>query len=350
MECAPAVECLPGNTLGTIASYDGVRSSKALSQKALRAPEEFKDADIAIPKYWIGLYGGELKGQVLRFRLAGNLDGPCVFALGGISAGRIVSDAGEGEQGWWREIARPGGGIDLDQYCVIGFDYPTGDETVDLCPEDFAELIAYGLKELGIEKLEAFVGASFGGMIGLAFARKYPALVERLCVISAAHRPHPMAQAWRIIQRRIIEFAEAQGAPAEGVALARELAMTTYRTPEEFAGRFSHQLGAADSVDGYLAARGGDYARTVSAARYLTLSAAIDRHDEKPEAIKTRTFVVGVDSDRLAPLSDVEDLERRLGGPSSLAVISSAYGHDAFLKESCALNAQLQSFFRQELS
>jgi len=350
MECAPVVECLPGNTLGTIASYGGARSPKALSQKAFQAPREIKDADIAIPKYWIGLYGGELKGQVLRFRFAGNLEGPFVLALGGISAGRAVSGAGEGEQGWWREIARSGGGIDLNHYCVIGFDYPTGDETVDLCPEDFAELIAYGLKELNVEKLDALIGASFGGMIGLAFARKYPALVERLCVISAAHRPHPMAQAWRIIQRRIIELADAQGAPTEGVALARELAMTTYRTPEEFAERFSHELDAADSVGGYLAARGEDYACTVSAARYLTLSAAIDRHDEKPEAIKTPAFVIGVDSDRLAPLSDVEQLVRRLGGPSSLAVISSPYGHDAFLKESRALNAELQSFFRQELS
>lgn len=348
MAYAPAVEFSPREASCPTAFDGRAYAPEGKIEKGFHKPGSFLDADVAIPKYWIGLYGGELKGQVLRFRFAGNLEGPCVLALGGISAGRAVSDAGE--QGWWREVACPGGGIDLDKYCVIGFDYPTGEEAVDLCPEDFAELIAYGLKELNVEKLDAFVGASFGGMIGLAFARKYPELLDRLCVISAAHRPHPMAQAWRVIQRRIIEFASVQGAPAQGVALARELAMTTYRTAEEFSERFTPKLDAADSVGGYLAARGEDYACKVSPARYLTLSAAIDRHDEKPEAIKTPAFVIGVDSDRLAPLSDVEDLERRLGGPSSLAVISSTYGHDAFLKESRALNAQLQTFFRQELS
>ena len=40
------------------------------------------------------------------------------------------------------------------------------------------------------------------------------------------------------VQRRLLAFAHDCGREAEGVALARELAMITYRTPEEFALRF----------------------------------------------------------------------------------------------------------------
>ena len=61
-------------------------------------------------------------------------------------------------------------------------------------------------------------------MVGLAFAELYPDWAEQLIVVSAAHRAHPQATAWRGIQRRILQFAVAAGRPEEGVALARELA------------------------------------------------------------------------------------------------------------------------------
>ena len=118
------------------------------------------------------------------------------------------------------DVACADGGIDLNHYCVIGFDYPSAPSPIPLCPEDFAELIAIALKTLDIRNLSAIVGSSFGGMIGLAFARKYPSRLGKLCIISAAHRPHPMAQAWRVTQRRIIEFAVQQNKPEAGVALA----------------------------------------------------------------------------------------------------------------------------------
>ena len=63
--------------------------------------------------------------------------------------------------------------------------------------------------------------------------------VEQLVVISAADRAHPMATAWRSVQRRIVRFALAAAGPAEGLELARALAMATYRSPEEFAARFA---------------------------------------------------------------------------------------------------------------
>ena len=45
------------------------------------------------------------------------------------------------------------------------------------------------------------------------------------------------------------------------------------------------------------------------------------------------TTLIGFSSDRLVPLSDLCELQRRCGAPAPLHVIDSRYGHDAFLKE-----------------
>ncbi len=300
---------------------------------------------------WRGRYGARLDGEEIRLRFAGNLCGPFVLVLGGISAHRFVAHESGGRSGWWGRIARPGGPIDLKTYCVVGADYCPAEPAapIDLCPEDFATLLNFALGRAGVKRLYGFVGSSFGGMIGLAYARLFPTTLDRLAVISAAHVSHPMAQAWRLVQRRVIEFAIEAGRSQDGVALARQFAMTTYRTPEEFKGRFDPRLGAPDNVGNYLDRRGFDYAAKMSAARYLTLSAAIDRHHEQPESITTPTLAIGVDSDRLVPFTDVKELSDRLGGPSSVVAIASLYGHDAFLKETAAIGRHLESFLEKGL-
>jgi homoserine O-acetyltransferase len=43
--------------------------------------------------------------------------------------------------------------------------------------------------------------------------------------------------------------------------------------------------------------------------------------------------LIGFPTDRLVPLADLCELQRRLRGPATLEVVDSPYGHDAFLKE-----------------
>ncbi|TLY55319.1 MAG: alpha/beta fold hydrolase [Gammaproteobacteria bacterium] len=162
-------------------------------------------------------------------------------------------------------------------------------------------------------------------------------------------RSHPLATAWRSIQRRIVSLAAACGQAQEGLKVARALAMTTYRSAAELAARF----GGTASRDGqrfvfpveeYLFARGCDYATRHRAESFLTLSESIDLHRVDASRVFVPTTVVAVREDQLVPLEDLRALAARLPH-GRLHEISSIYGHDAFLKESY----QLRGIFRAAL-
>jgi homoserine O-acetyltransferase len=298
------------------------------------------DVSMAIADTWRSKGGSVLLGEVLRLRIVGNHTGPAVLVLGGISAGRFVAAQ---DDGWWQRLVGPGRAVDTDRFRVIGADYPpeTLRDAADLCPEDFARLLKSALSNAGIEHLGGLIGASFGGMIGLAFARLFPETVEKVSVLCAAHRPSPMGTALRHVQRQILELTCGTNREADGVALARQLAMTTYRSEEEFDQRFAP---GCEDLASYLGHQGKLYGGKVSAARYLTLSAAVDRHAENPSDIGVPVQVIAADTDRLVPLALTQELASGLPRLSGFHVLRSRYGHDAFLKECSAIAPLLRRF------
>ncbi len=314
----------------------------ALALKPL--PAVAVDIEIELPSGIRLVSGDVLPDRVIRVRRFGPPDAPQIVALGGISAGRDVC----GEIGWWRDtLERFVGDIG-----VIGLDFaPLGNERVRLCPHDQARLLALALDGLGIGKLHALIGASYGGMVGLAFAALTPERVERLCVISAAHKPAAQALAWRGVQRRVVEYGLTHDDGAGGLALARQLAMITYRTPEEFEARFGAGIGedGRGAVDAYLEARGDDYARRTQPQRWLTLSEAIDRFQVQPADIGVATTLVACPSDQLAPLADIEALAAGLPRLRALHTLPSIYGHDAFLKEPARLGALIAQLLEEPI-
>lgn len=299
------------------------------------------DLVVPIPKPFELLSGDVLGDAAVLVRRFGNPRGPQVVALGGISAGRNVL----GEDGWWRGVL--GAAVDLDRFGVIGLDFaPTGDERVRITPHDQARLVALALQALGIARLHAFVGASYGGNVGLAFAALHPDKLDRLCVISAAHRPTAQALAWRGVQRRIVEFGLEQGEGGAGLSLARQLAMITYRSAEEFETRFG--AGVDDSgrgeLDRYLIARGQAYVDAMAPKRWLSLSEAIDRFEAAPEAVVVPTVLIACPTDQLVPLGSMRELARRLPRLVAFHEVPSLYGHDAFLKEAATLPPIVRAF------
>jgi len=293
-------------------------------------------------------HGGRLSNVRVAWRLVGPANAPVVCALGGISSNRRVFDLDEPRKGWWSEVVGPGQALDAERFRVLSFDYlggsaeTTGPGQVSGFPSistyDQAELLVRLLNNLGIKSLRAIVGGSYGGMVALAFGERYPERVSRLVVIGAADRTHPMATAWRSVQRRILQFAVECGRPKEGLQLARALAMSTYRSAEEFEARFDGAPTRAEErfsfhVEQYLFARGSDFAEKHQPEAIVGLSESIDLHRVDAARIFVPTTIVAIREDQLVPLSDLRGLAARLP-VARLHEISSIYGHDAFLKES----------------
>ncbi|MEM7166871.1 MAG: homoserine O-succinyltransferase [Planctomycetota bacterium] len=294
----------------------------------------------------------EPRGCAVTWQCHGPIDAPMVVVQGGISANAQVADSPCGSRsGWWRNLVGPGCAIDTTQVCVLSLDYLGGPqdrfgyEPASVTPRLQAAATARVLRALGVSKLRAFVGASYGGMVGLALAARYPQLLEKLLVISAPATPDPTATAWRCVQRRILELGEAGLRRDDALALARALAMTTYRSRDEFRARFSTRTTEANSsfpVEEYLTARGRAFVARFSTVAYARLSLAMDLHDVDPRQIRVPTTVVGTTTDQLVPPQQLRELARSISAPTQLELFYSPYGHDAFLKETDRLAAILR--------
>jgi homoserine O-acetyltransferase len=325
-------------------STDG--SKNPGGQRTLPNPVPAQDYLIDIPSSWRGSMGARLAPNTkMKLRTIGNRAAPPVAVLGGISADRHVTDSAE-HRGWWPGFYGSENAIDLSRYQIVSMDFLTGEEVREhpFTPADHADLLTFGLDQIGIPVLHSFVGASFGGMIALSFARQFPERLRGLVVLCAAHRPSAFAQGARAIQRQILQDYMDAGNPGQGIVLARALAMLTYRTSAELNERFSCTQKADGGVSEYIFARGKAFSQTMSAQNYRSLSDSIDHHFEQPEAISSPCLLIGVNEDQIVPVSDMRELAEQLAGPSHLHLISSNFGHDAFLKEINQLGPKIKQF------
>ena len=306
--------------------------------------------DFRVPLDGLRLDAGEASGvtagELVTARLTGPADAPVCAVLGGISASRRVA-ADADAPGWWPSQVGPGRALDTAVRRVLSFEwFAPANGRVSVTPADQARVLERALDVAGIDCLERLVGASYGAMVGIQFACIAPDRIGHLTAISGAHRSHPLATAWRSIQRRIVDLGKAGGDPRAGVELARALAMTTYRSPAEFAARFEGPAEHAGDrlrfpVEDYLEARGRDFGERVSAERFRCLSESIDLQDARPEDARVPAVFAGVCQDLLVPSAQMEELARRWGGPARLILFDSVYGHDAFLKAHDAIAAVL---------
>lgn len=299
-------------------------------------------------------YGSDPVGVEVRYLWCGAPDAPTVIVQGGISADRDVCAGRERATGWWDALVAEGAAVDLAACRVLSIDWLVPADiagVASVSSEDQAAALAALVDELGVGRVQAFIGSSYGAMVGLAFGALCPGKVKSLVLLAGAHRPHPLATAQRSVQRGIVRLGLASGRTGEALALARQLAMTTYRGSEEFSRRFAAGPELRDGrfhfpVEDYLEHAGRRFVERFDPERFLALSESIDLHDVVPEQVTAPATLVGFPSDRLVPLADLCELQRRLGGTATLEVLDSPFGHDAFLKET----VQLAPVLRQALN
>ena len=293
----------------------------------------------------LGSDSGRTLVTELAYRLHGPSQAPVVVALGGISAGPDV-------QQWWQDLYGAGHALDPQHYRILGMDWFGGRWGDGQCvsTDEQAQILAGVLDHLRINRVRLLVGASYGAMVGLAFAARYHERLDELLAISGAHRAHPMAVARRQIQRDIVRLGESAGRAEDGLVLARALALTTYRPAALFEEQFDDldPQRVAAAIAAYFDHQGSKFLASFDAARYCSLSESLDLHQVTPERVCCPVTLVGVDTDELVPCRQLNELAARLGRRCRLQIIHSRYGHDAFLKEPELFNELIRSVLAEE--
>ncbi|HEY4733830.1 MAG TPA: homoserine O-succinyltransferase [Gemmatimonadaceae bacterium] len=282
----------------------------------------------------------ELDGETVCYEINGAERAPVVAVLGGISASRhVASSPNDSRQGWWENVVGIARAIDTTRVRVISLDYLSRSSgSAPVTTDDQARALVAALDHARVDRLQAVVGASYGGMVALAFAAAFPKRAERVIAISAAHESDPMSTALRHLQRRVVELGSSLGRDRDALSIARGIAITSYLTPAYFEDQIHSEDGrdartAEDRIGHYLRVRGEQFAESWTSERYSSLSLSLDLHSVQPEQIVVPTTVIAITSDRLVPVAQARDLACRLGGPSQLIELDSSCGHDAFLDD-----------------
>jgi homoserine O-acetyltransferase len=321
------------------------------------------------------LESGEiLQGARLAWQCAGPADAPLVVALGGISAHRRPCSA-DGN-GWWESQCGAGKTLDTQRYRVLGIDWLGGcDESTGprsrsrsnetnpsrearqslpllraagegkgrgrefptISTSDQARALLLLLNRLGVRRVHLLVGASYGGNVAQHLAALLGDRLRKLVLLSAAHQPAQFGLGLRHIQRAILDLG---GQAPEALALARSLAVLCYRTTEGIEQRFADDT-SRDGVVGWLQHHGETFSGRFDTAAYRCLGRSLDGHQIDPATIRAPTTLFAVREDLTVPLSLLREYAARAGAHCELVEISSAHGHDAFLKEEAAVSAVL---------
>lgn len=294
----------------------------------------------------------------------------------------VLGAAGPGHPspGWWDAVVGPGQAIDTDRYFVVapnmlgGCQGSTGPASPDhdglpwggsfpaLTVRDQIAAEAALTDQLGIDTWYAVIGGSAGGMRALEWAVEHPERVERLLLLATSAAASAEQIALSSTQIAAIqadpayyggEYYDGPHGPLAGLDLARRIAHIAYRSEAELEERFGRekQVDGRWAVDSYLQHHGAKLVARFDANSYIVLTSAMDSHDvargrgdltSALGRITARTVVAGIDSDRLYPLHQQQQLADLIPTSGPLQVVVSPHGHDGFLVESEQVGALLR--------
>ena len=231
---------------------------------------------------------------------------------------------------------------------------------------DMVDLQAALLEHLGVETLRLVIGGSMGGMQALEWAAMYPDRVHGGVAIGVGAHHSAWSVAFSEAQRAAIyadpafldgEYAPDEG-PDNGLAVARMIAMISYRGKANFESRFGRKtLEDEFEIQSYLRYQGQKLVARFDANTYLRLADAMDSHDlsrgraemaEVLAGMKTPFLTVGISSDILYPAAEVEELASSLPN-ARYQMLHAPQGHDSFLIDMANLDG-IVSRFKHDLA
>ncbi len=246
---------------------------------------------------------------------------------------------------WWPAIVGEGALFDRRHWCVIGVNvlggcYGSTRPEQRVSVRDMVRAQQKVFDRLEIPRLAVVVGGSLGGMQALQWAVDAPERVAHAIVIGASDHHTAMGIALNAVQREAIALD-----PVRGVALARKIAMLTYKSDDllrERHDRKADRKGRAQfDVEGYLDHQGEKFIERMDGATYTLLTHAMDSFDVRDRAAPPGvdlTFV-GISSDWLFRPQEIRAAAKRLH--ARYLELESNHGHDAFLAEPARLHSLL---------
>ena len=288
----------------------------------------------------------------------------------------VVGAAGPGHAtaGWWPSLVGRGAPLDTDELFVVCANVlggcqgttgpssrapdggPWGSRFPEITIADQVAVEAALADALGIGTWQAVLGGSMGGMRALEWAVSRPDRVARLfflasCAVASADQIGTQTTQQTAVRSDPAwaggDYAPGPG-PVAGLGTARRIAHLTYRSGFELDARFGNavQVDGRFAVASYLDHHAAKLAARFDAGSYVVLTEAMNSWDVGRDRggveaalsrVTARSLVAGVDSDRLYPIGQQQQVADALRVP--LHVLSSPYGHDGFLVETAAVGA-----------
>ncbi len=347
-------------------------------------------------------YGGVLKEIEVAYEECGapNNGYNTVYITHALTGDSHVAGIRPGEEkpsGWWEGMVGPGRAIDTNIYHVVCANVlggcsgttgpmstnpetgrPYGSAFPQYSFDDAVDVFRLLLKELGVKKLAAIIGGSYGGVQVVNWMTRYPDDAEKVILVATSANLNTQALAFAVMSRSAITddpkwnggdyYAGTEGkcgeGPRAGLTAARQLAHVTYLSRELLQRKFGRALqesfvNAPDAdraerdrlfktyfqIESYLDYQAGKFLKRFDANSYLHITRSLDLADPCDRygsldaafaRVNAKTLVVSYANDILFPPWQSDEIVSALMNAHksvSYCHINSGTGHDSFLTD-----------------
>ena len=294
--------------------------------------------------------GGRLDRLAVAYETWGRLDGEGANAIL-LAHGYTSNPHAAGPGGWWEPLIGPGKAIDTDKWFVvcsnmIGSAYGSsgpvrGEPFPDIETGDMVAAQHRLLEHLGIGRLAAVVGFSYGGYLTFEWGSRHPDRMRALVPVATAISARTGEERATGLEAR---FAGLDDPTAELEKLRIET-LEGYGALDWFADLHGSREAGRQEV----AALARKWAREFTPESMIVLARAAARYDVRPRAgdIRAPLLYVLARSDRLFTPALAEPTLALLRSPASCFEIDSPYGHLAPSYDWAKWEAPLAEFLRE---
>lgn len=342
-------------------------------------------------------YGGRLKHIEVAYEECGAplTENNAIYICHALTGDAHVAGIKPGQSepsGWWEGMIGPGRAIDTNKFHVIcanvlgGCSGTTGPMSIN--PEtgkpygstfprysfdDAIDVFRLFLRQIGVKKLAALIGGSYGGIQAVNWATRFPDDMEKLILVATSPSLNTQALAFDVMGKNSITenplwnggdyYLEGDGkGPKNGLASARQLAHISYLSREHLQGKFDRRLqesfvNAPESeraerdrlfktyfqIESYLDYQAKKFVARFDANSYLHIVGAMDEADPVKAygsldaafaRVTAKCLVVSYGGDVL--FTEWQSLEMvtslmKAGKDVSYCHLDYGVGHDAFL-------------------